>query len=235
MNGRVRSVGGLQPAAGGSGPQGWGCPDDDPFGGRLLRQLYRSPSNKVRLPLASILRAFRAILRIVAACLLSAFARLRGYLQIWVTRCVFRRPSVNEPIQELLSSQTSWSSEEELVQNAAKVVADYVGATGFEVIQGDGSALPDLATNVQRAEAGSWMEAVAPLQLSRGEPKVIALGARTGGRRYLSEDFRELSRLAAVIVAKWSGFVPTPLSGSHRKRNSARCGHRSTPMFCLMH
>jgi two-component system, LytTR family, sensor kinase len=160
-----------------------------------------------RLHEAIFSNPFYAGLGIVGSCtLLAAFAWVRGYLQLWVTRGVFRRPSVDETIQRLLSSQTSWSTEEEVVRNAAGIVAEYAGAVRFSVVPGDGSALPDLATDAHRAAAGSWADAVVPLQFARGDKKIIALGPRSGGRRYLSEDFRELSRLAAVIVAQVERF-----------------------------
>jgi two-component system LytT family sensor kinase len=93
-----------------------------------------------------------------------------------------------------------------VVQNAAAIVAEYASAVRFSVIRGGGSALPDLATDADRAEAGAWVDAVVPLHFARGDQKVIALGPRTGGRRYLSEDFRALSRLAVVIVAQVERF-----------------------------
>jgi two-component system, LytTR family, sensor kinase len=163
--------------------------------------------NEWRLREAAFGNPFYAGLAIVAACtVLVAFAWLRGYVQIWVTRGIFRRPSVDEAIQRLLGSQTSCSTEQDVIQHAARAVADYAGAVRFSIIQGDGSAWPDLANDAHRAEAGPWVDAVIPLQFARGDGKVIALGPRTGGRRYLSEDFRELSRLAGVIVAQVERF-----------------------------
>jgi hypothetical protein len=164
-------------------------------------------NNEWRLHAAAFSNPFYAGLAIVAACtLLGLFASLRGYLQIWVTRGVFRRPNVDDAIQRLLGSQTSFSNEEDVVRNAAAIVAEYAGAARFSILEGNAAALPDLATDAQRAEAGAWVDAVVPLQFARGDGKLIALGSRTGGRRYLSEDFGELSRLAAVIVAQVERF-----------------------------
>lgn len=160
-----------------------------------------------RLHEAAFANSFYAGLGIVAACtLFAAFAWLRRYLQMWVTRAVFRRPSVDEAIQRLLRSQTSYPSEEELLEHAAKAVAGYAGAVRFSIIEGDGSAWPDLANDAHRAEAGPWVDAVVPLHFARGDRKAMALGPRAGGRRYLSEDFRELSKLAGVVVAQVERF-----------------------------
>jgi two-component sensor histidine kinase len=164
-------------------------------------------NNEWRLLDVAFSNPFYAGVAIVTACtLLALFASLRGYLQIWVTRGVFRRPNVDDAIQRLLGSQASYSTEQELVRNAARVVAEYAGAVRFCVINGDVSTLPDLATDAHRAEAGAWVDAVVPLRFARGDGKMIALGSRTGGRRYLSEDFRELSRLAAVVIAQVERF-----------------------------
>jgi hypothetical protein len=141
----------------------------------------------------------------VTACtLLGAFAWLRGYLQIWVTRAVFRRPGVDQAIQRLLGSQASCSTEEDVVQHAARVVADNVGAAQFSIIQGDGSAWPDLASDAHRAEAGPWVDAVVPLHFARGDRRVIALGPRIGGRRYLSRTkaaVHEAKRIERIICS----------------------------------
>jgi hypothetical protein len=164
-------------------------------------------NNEWRLHEVAFSNPFYAGLAIVAACtLLASFASLRSYLQIWVTRRVFRRPNVDDAIQRLLASQASYSNEEEVIRHAARLVAEYAGAIRFSVIQGDVSSLPDLATDAHRGEAEAWVDAVVPLQFARGDGKIIALGSRTGGRRYLSEDFRELSRLAAVIIAQVERF-----------------------------
>jgi hypothetical protein len=164
-------------------------------------------NNEWRLHEVAFSNPFYAGLAIVAACtLLASFASLRSYLQIWVTRRVFRRPNVDDAIQRLLASQASYSTEEEVIRHAARLVAEYAGAIRFSVIQGDVSSLPDLATDAHRGEAEAWVDAVVPLQFARGDGKIIALGSRTGGRRYLSEDFRELSRLAAVIIAQVERF-----------------------------
>jgi LytS/YehU family sensor histidine kinase len=44
-----------------------------------------------------------------------------------------------------------------------------------------------------------WVEALAPLRFSRGDAYGLALGSRTGGRRYLSEDIEVLERLATIV------------------------------------
>jgi LytS/YehU family sensor histidine kinase len=48
----------------------------------------------------------------------------------------------------------------------------------------------------------SWAEAVVPIRLGQEDSKLIALGRRQGGQRYLGEDLDALGRAAAEIAAK---------------------------------
>jgi LytS/YehU family sensor histidine kinase len=43
------------------------------------------------------------------------------------------------------------------------------------------------------------VQALAPLRFSRGDAYLLALGSRTGGRRYLSEDIEVLERLSTIV------------------------------------
>jgi two-component system LytT family sensor kinase len=47
-----------------------------------------------------------------------------------------------------------------------------------------------------------WVQAIAPLRFSRGDSLFFMLGARGGGRRYLSEDIELLDRMAAFICER---------------------------------
>ena len=52
----------------------------------------------------------------------------------------------------------------------------------------------------------NWVEAVVPIRLSPREVRNLLIGRRRGGRRYLSEDLRELSRLARVVAEELERF-----------------------------
>jgi two-component system LytT family sensor kinase len=45
-----------------------------------------------------------------------------------------------------------------------------------------------------------WVQAVLPMRFSRGDAAYLMLGAREGGRRYLSEDLGVLARLGAAVA-----------------------------------
>ena len=44
------------------------------------------------------------------------------------------------------------------------------------------------------------MQTVVPLRFARGDVRFLLLGSRKGGRRYLSEDFAILGRLATTVI-----------------------------------
>jgi len=48
----------------------------------------------------------------------------------------------------------------------------------------------------------SWAEAVVPIRLGEGDSRLLALGRRQGGRRYMSEDLDTLAKAASEIVAR---------------------------------
>jgi LytS/YehU family sensor histidine kinase len=51
-----------------------------------------------------------------------------------------------------------------------------------------------------------WAEAQLPLRFSDAETQYLVLGARGGGRRYLSEDLDELRRLGSVVIEQVERF-----------------------------
>ena len=52
---------------------------------------------------------------------------------------------------------------------------------------------------VNSAEQWDWAEAVVPVRLGQGNSKLILLGRRQGGQRYLGEDLDALANAAAEI------------------------------------
>ncbi len=51
-----------------------------------------------------------------------------------------------------------------------------------------------------------WAEAQMPLRFSDAETQYVVLGARGGGRRYLSEDLEEMRRLGSVVIEQIERF-----------------------------
>jgi LytS/YehU family sensor histidine kinase len=54
--------------------------------------------------------------------------------------------------------------------------------------------------------ARPWVELCVPVRFLNGDGALILLGRRDGGRRYLSEDLQEISRLAAVVAEQVEQF-----------------------------
>jgi len=143
---------------------------------------------------------------------LIAFALLRGQVQRWLTKVVFRRVELNKALQEMQSRAALFSDEAQFRGWAAGQLAEFMSADRVEEVSesslaeilGDADLfLPVPASDVPRlrhAPAFAWVQAIVPLPLGRGEVSYLLLGRRRGGRRYLSEDLRSLSRLSAIIV-----------------------------------
>ena len=92
--------------------------------------------------------------------------------------------------------------ETDYLAKAARSSREFLSARRMELIAARDTDAPETATAVlDPAAAGvePWVQAMAPLRFSRGDAQLLALGSRTGGRRYLSEDIEVLERLAAIV------------------------------------
>jgi two-component system LytT family sensor kinase len=148
---------------------------------------------------------FAAGLIFAGACLaLSVFAYLRTRGQRFLTRVVFLRANSDRAVSELRDIAGTMNGEPEYLSAAAGIIAGFLSARRFEMIASStiSSRGPELAIAVLDPGAWDlqpWVQALAPLRLSRGDAYGLALGSRTGGRRYLSEDIEVLERLATIV------------------------------------
>lgn len=121
------------------------------------------------------------------------FAVLRGGLQHWLTKAVFRRLDLNAAVEQIRTGSIGQTSDAEFLKWAVAKTAEFVGSV--EVAMADASdAKP------------AWAETGVALRVARESPRVIWLGRRRGGRRYLSEDFDFLDRVAAAIAERVDEF-----------------------------
>jgi len=145
---------------------------------------------------------FYAGLIFTAACLLlSAFAYLRTRTQRLLTHAVFLRLHPDKTAARLRETGASAQSESEYLASAAKAIAGFLSTRRFEIPQV--SDLPERATAILAPGSGGlpkWAQASVPLRFSRGDARLLLLGSRRVGRRYLSEDLETLDRLAAVVI-----------------------------------
>lgn len=155
---------------------------------------------------------YTTLLLIGFCLLLATFAVLRGQLQRWLTRVIFRRPDIEKALQEVQVRAALFSSEPEFLEWAAEQTAKFMSTEevavvpegrlartlkGFDLLFPlPGSDIPGL----RHSPDFQWVDAVIPLRLSHGDIRYVLLGRRRGGRRYLSEDLQLLSRLASVLA-----------------------------------
>jgi hypothetical protein len=128
-------------------------------------------------------------LLLIGVCLfLVFFAWLRNRVQSWLTRAVFRQGSLASLASRVKESPASMD-EEQYLDWAAGVIAAAVGTADYAVV-GQGEVQP------------SWAEALIPIRLGEGDSRVLALGRRQGGRRYLGEDLDTLGEAASEIAGR---------------------------------
>ena len=122
--------------------------------------------------------------------LLIMFAVLRGGLQHWLTKAVFRRLNLNAAVEQIRTGSIGQTSDAEFLNWAVAKTAEFVGAVEVEL---DGPR-------------PGWAETGVSLRVARDAPRVIWLGRRQGGRRYLSEDFEFLDRVSMAIAERLEEF-----------------------------
>ena len=161
---------------------------------------------------------YQALLMVGFCVLLIGFALLRSQAQQWLTKAVFRRPDLGKAVQKIQSRAGGFGEESEFLPWVYGEVALFMSADRVEEVSESGFApllggmdllFPVPASDVPGlydSPAFAWVEAVAPIRLAHGDIRYLLLGRRRGGRRYLSEDLRALSRLGAVILEQVERF-----------------------------
>jgi two-component system, LytTR family, sensor kinase len=146
-------------------------------------------------------------LLLISVCLfLVFFAWLRTRVQAWLTRAVFRQGGLTNLVQRIRNAP-EFSEESQYLDWAAAALAEGVG-TGDYAVAGlpaaAGLHAPVVVTALSSADLAewSWAEAAVPMRLGEGETRVILLGRRRGGRRYLGNDLDALGKAAAEIAGK---------------------------------
>lgn len=152
----------------------------------------------------------QALLLFSVCVFLVCFAWLRNRVQQWLTRAVFRHGQLAN-LATQIQHCPEFGDEDQYLNWAAACMATAGETEHFAVAAQDavGAATaphaPVPAAAVWRGAAPAawpWAEAVVPVRLGAGVSKLILLGGRKGGRRYLSEDFDALARAAAEIAAR---------------------------------
>ena len=142
---------------------------------------------------------------IVGACVVLALMVVaRARLQVFLTRVVFSRPDREPVISEIRAFGASAMSEKDFLDGVVGIPARFIRAAQSSLVYVPSCAAQDVPVEPMlvtgSGQQPSWVEVVVPLRFMKGDGALLLLGRREGGRRYLSEDLRELSLLAAVIV-----------------------------------
>jgi two-component system LytT family sensor kinase len=131
---------------------------------------------------------------------------------------VFRRVDLNKALHEMQSRAALFTDESDFVEWAGGELAQFMSTQRVEVVpemrlrgvlQGPDLLFPVPASDVpalRHSPEFDWVEAVVPLRLTHTDVQYVLLGRRRGGRRYLSEDLRSLSRLTTVILEQVERF-----------------------------
>jgi two-component system LytT family sensor kinase len=130
-------------------------------------------------------------LLLVSVCLfLVFFAWLRNRVQAWLTHAVFRHGDLDS-LSPAVKNCPAPLAEAPYLEWAAATMAAAVKAARHAVV----------ARNQPADAAGlpAWAEAMIPVRLGPGDTRLVLLGRRRGGQRYLGEDLEALGKAAAVI------------------------------------
>lgn len=132
------------------------------------------------------------------------FAWLRGRLLGWLTRALFGQSGLREAAARV-RTPPALESDEEYLDWAAALLAEAARAAHFELAAQDSVAgAAELRTPVlARAVPGlsEPVEALVPVRLAQGDSRLILLGPRRGGQRYLRDDLDLLAAAAGEIAS----------------------------------
>ena len=154
-----------------------------------------------------------ALLLIGMCLLLVSFAWLRSMAQAWLTHAIFRRGGLAN-LPSRIKDAPAFSREEQYLDWAARVIAAAVRTKDFAVVsRQDAAGFGNLHRPVSAGphlHAGSlrqwsWAEAILPVRLGPGKLRIVLLGRRQGGQRYLSEDLDALGRAGSEIAERIEG------------------------------
>ena len=162
------------------------------------------------------------LILIAGAIALVLFVLVRNGFQRFLTRILFRRPELEQVIERLRSRHADFQDEQEYLNWAGGLTADFMSAEGVGpvapeivarlkreavAVPATTASVPELRDQLERA----GVEVVMPILLSKAETRFLFLGRRSGGRRYLSEDLDLLTHLAARIAEQVVGMRESEL------------------------
>jgi len=152
----------------------------------------------------AVLQPLPEAMLLISVCLfLVFFAWLRNRVQALLTHAVFRQGRVAS-LRTALREYPGFDSEEEYLKWAASVMAAAVRTADFAIVsQAEVDPESRWHAPVVGAVAGhEWAETAVPIRLAQGNSRLVLLGRRQGGQRYLGEDLEALAKAASEIAGK---------------------------------
>ncbi len=141
---------------------------------------------------------------IVSGAVILSYPWILGRLGAWVENSIFRRKDVQVAARRIRVLNVTDGAE--FLERAVRFVAEFASAARWKLMAEDGDA------HIEKSEAApapffeslapreqAWAEAVVPIQYTDGTQRILLLGPRDEGRRYLSIDLSDLDMLAAEI------------------------------------
>ena len=162
------------------------------------------------LPLDASTGVAQAALVTAISLAILLFPRLRDRLRRWAEAAMFRRGDVRNALGAIRAD--SAADEAQLLDHAVHRIADFAKARRWRLIAAAGPAphsdallrsrvLDEREIQTIGGDAG-WADVAVPLHLAGEDVRVLLLGGREQGRRYLSEDLDDLDRLAAEVASQ---------------------------------
>lgn len=146
-----------------------------------------------------------AVFVVVAGAVILVYPVILQRAGVWVENALFRRKDVRDAARRIRAADTG--SEAAFLDEASRTLAEFVSAERWKLLEpGSGMRLarselaPTPGFDSLAPSEQVWCEAVVPFRDGAGAPRPLLLGARQGGRRYLSLDLTELDLLASEVA-----------------------------------
>lgn len=131
-------------------------------------------------------------------------------MQQLLSKVVFRQSDVRAATNALRAGAAEFRGETEYLLWSSQRIAAFAGAGRFEIAEGPPALdYPSIAAGIpwlRQKEHWNWVEAAVPVRPVQTAPRILLLGRRRGGRRYLSEDLHALNQLASAAAEEVERF-----------------------------
>jgi two-component system LytT family sensor kinase len=191
----------------------------------LLAAVFTGLAIAAALRFGLVERNFReplpeALLLIGMCLFLISFAWIRNQVQWWLTNAVFQQGSLARLAQQVKDAP-AMASEQAYLDWSGAAMAAAVRTPNYAVVRQDewetaaSVGAPVIAAILPAIAAGKiwdWAEAAVPIRLGQSGNRLVLLGRRQGGQRYLNDDLVSLANAAAEIAGRVESFERQEMS-----------------------